>query len=151
LISAAIYFYSLALLMMPVARYSERLAARGLTWTQMLVRQAVVAVVVIATWTGINVGYLRLALGPLFWPIVLEDKWMFQLLSGIATYGTALGFTLSWQSVHRERERQRREADLVILARDAELTAIKAQMQPHFMLNALTSLLVLIDKDPAMA
>jgi two-component system, LytTR family, sensor kinase len=51
----------------------------------------------------------------------------------------------------RERERERREADLTVAARDAELLAIKAQFQPHFVLNALNSLLALIDADPALA
>ena len=39
----------------------------------------------------------------------------------------------------------------MLVARDAELGAIRAQFQPHFVLNALNSLLALIDKDPALA
>jgi LytS/YehU family sensor histidine kinase len=66
-------------------------------------------------------------------------------------YGTVLGITLTSQSWTRERERERREAELAIVAREAELSAIRNQFQPHFVLNALNSLLALIDTDPALA
>ena len=64
---------------------------------------------------------------------------------------TVRGLTLTAQAWTRERERERREAALVVAARDSELAAIKTQFQPHFVLNALNSLLALIDRDPALA
>jgi LytS/YehU family sensor histidine kinase len=92
-----------------------------------------------------------MAVGANFWQLVYADTWMFQLFTAVTTYGMALGAMLALQSADRERERERRESQLLILARDSELAAIKAQMQPHFVLNVLNSILALIDKDPALA
>ena len=85
------------------------------------------------------------------WNEVFADNWMFQLMSALFVYAAALGLMLTAQAHARERLRERREADLLIVARDAELAAIKAQLQPHFVLNALNSVLALIDKDPGLA
>ena len=49
------------------------------------------------------------------------------------------------------RLRQQREGQLEVVAREAELQAIKAQLQPHFLLNSLNSVLALIRHDPAAA
>jgi LytS/YehU family sensor histidine kinase len=69
----------------------------------------------------------------------------------VTAYGTVIGLTMAAASFQRERERERREAALAIQARDAELGAIRSQFQPHFVLNALNSLLALIERDPAAA
>src|SRR4029453_514611 len=68
-----------------------------------------------------------------------------------AIYGAALGLTLASLAIARDRERTRRQHELEVAARDAELLALQAQFQPHFVLNALNSLLALIDSDPALA
>jgi hypothetical protein len=151
LMNAAVYIYTLALLMVPVARVSQRLASRRLPTSLLVARHLVVAGAAIAIWVSVNVLFLRLTVGPAMWELVLADAWMFQVLSSVAYYGAALGIVLAVQGHDRERRRERREAELTIVAREAELAAIKAQLQPHFVLNALNSLLVLIDKDPALA
>jgi LytS/YehU family sensor histidine kinase len=76
---------------------------------------------------------------------------MFQLLTIAMIYAAGASIGLTVQSADRERERQQREARLEVLAREAELTAIKAQLQPHFLFNSLNSILALIDDDPAEA
>ena len=149
--TAAVYFYTLALLMMPVSRWSGRLAERRVPPALLVVSHAGAASVVIAIWVAVNVGFLRLVVGPLMWETVFAGNWMFQLMGAAFVYGAALGLMLTAQAHARERQRERREADLLIVARDAELAAIKAQLQPHFVLNALNSVLVLIDKDPVLA
>lgn len=105
----------------------------------------------IAVWLGANATYDRLAVGPHFWTVIYANNWLFQCLFAVTAYGMVLGVTLAVESWRRERERERREATLAILAREAELGAIRAQFQPHFVLNALNSLLALIDSDPALA
>ena len=72
------------------------------------------------------------------------------MTAGLA-YGAALGITLASLAWARERQRARREHELIVAARDAELSLLKAQFQPHFVLNALNSLLALVDRDPALA
>jgi sensor histidine kinase YesM len=55
-----------------------------------------------------------------------------------------LSFVLVWVFVHlrlrRERLRQREKEDLAQRMSDLEITALKAQMNPHFIFNCLTSI-----------
>jgi hypothetical protein len=46
---------------------------------------------------------------------------------------------------------ERRSFDLLSLAREAELRALKAQLQPHFLFNSLNSISALTRSDPAAA
>ena len=150
-VTGAFYYYTLAVLMVPVARWSKRLHDRRLGTLAVAIRHHVVGILVVLAWQSLNLLYARMSVGPGFWQLIYADTWMFQLFTVVTTYGTALGVMLALQSADRERERERRESQLLILARDSELAAIKAQMQPHFVLNVLNSILALIDKDPVLA
>lgn len=149
--SSAVYFLSLALLMIPIARVSERLLTDRHGAVTVALAHLALGLVTVAVWQAIVLAYHRIVVGPYFWEIVYARSWMFQLLFAVAIYGTALSVTLTRQAWRRERERERREAALIVAARDAELMALKAQFQPHFVLNALNSLLALIDVNPALA
>src|SRR5262249_19177243 len=92
----------------------------------------------------------RIEIGPYYWR-VYTGTWLFQLLFAASVYGTVRGLMLGATFWRRDRERERREAALELAARDLELSAIRTQFQPHFVLNALNSLLALIDDDPALA
>ena len=76
---------------------------------------------------------------------------MLQLLSAGFLYAAAVGLGVIVQGFDRERLRQQREAELELVARDAELTAIKSPLQPHFLLNSLNSILALVEHDSAQA
>jgi LytS/YehU family sensor histidine kinase len=71
-------------------------------------------------------------------------NWVFVVLLWTAIYVGAHGF-LRWRFSEIQRLR------LEVLARDAELQALHAQIQPHFLFNALNVLRALIDEDPARA
>jgi hypothetical protein len=49
------------------------------------------------------------------------------------------------------RDAERREVQLRLLAREAELKALKSQVQPHFLFNCLNSISALAGSDPARA
>jgi LytS/YehU family sensor histidine kinase len=55
------------------------------------------------------------------------------------------------QAAGRARENERRQHALVLTAREAELRALSAQLEPHFLLNTLNSVLALVDNRPADA
>ena len=105
----------------------------------------------LAIWGAAEAIFARLRYGESFWQLAYADSWTLQLLSAASLYTAAVGLGVIVESVDRERLRQQREAELELLARDAELTAIKSQLQPHFLLNSLNSILALVEHDPARA
>jgi signal transduction histidine kinase len=72
---------------------------------------------------------------------VIDESWMYQVLTTTLEYGALLGIILALQARRRERESE-------ALTREAELAAARAQLHPHFMLNSLNSVVSLIDTDP---
>lgn len=148
---AAVYVLSLAAFSLPAQRWARRslLTNRSPIW--LLGAHVMVAAATILAWLGFNVLWDRWMVGPDFWVIIYANNWLFQLVSGATAYGTVIGLTLAVEGWRRERERERREAALLVQARDAELAVIRSQFQPHFVLNALTSLLALIPRDPDAA
>jgi sensor histidine kinase YesM len=147
----AVYVLSLAVVSAPARAWARQSLAVPRSAARLVGLHAMLAVATVAAWFSVNLLWDWLLLGPSFWPIIYANNWLFQLLSGLTAYGTVIGLTIAAASFRRERERERREAALLIQARDAELGAIRSQFQPHFVLNALNSLLALIDRDPAAA
>ena len=105
----------------------------------------------VTIWGAAETTFMRLRYGENFWQLVYADSWTLQLLSVVLLYTAAVGLGVIVQSYDREQLRQQREAELGLVARDAELTAIKSQLQPHFLLNSLNSILALVEHDPARA
>ena len=149
--SAAVCVFTLALLMIPVRRWTARLLAVPRPTVTLVAAHVAMAVTVLALWFGVQLVFHRVTVGPDYWRYVYADSWLFQLMTSALAYGAALGITLASLAWARERQRARREHELVVAARDAELSLLRAQFQPHFVLNALNSLLALVDRDPALA
>ncbi len=75
--------------------------------------------------------------------------WMTTLGSGIGLAWVAL-YLGAHAFVRLERER-RRATELEAASREAELQALKAQLDPHFMFNSLNAIRSLIEENPARA
>lgn len=148
---SAVYLYSLAILSIPATLWARRSLVSERPSVIVVSSHIAAGILTVAAWFGVNVLSDRLALGPDFWLIIYANNWLFQLIFAVTTYGSVIGIALATEGWRRQREREQREAALMIQTRDAELTAIRAQFQPHFVLNALNSLLALIDADPALA
>jgi LytS/YehU family sensor histidine kinase len=149
--SAAVEYYTLAVLSVPLWALSRRLSEKNWTRSQLVLMHALLGIATIALWQGVHVLYSRLAVGPDFWARVYGDNWPYQLMQALFLYSTLLGFILVIQASQRASAQDMREAELLLQTRDAELNAIRAQIKPHFLCNALTSLMALIDRDPAEA
>src|SRR6202171_6496926 len=71
--------------------------------------------------------------------------------SGVLIYLLSVALHYVWLASETSREAERREMQARVLARDSELKALKAQVNPHFIFNSLHSISALTTIDAAKA
>lgn len=70
---------------------------------------------------------------------------------GVMLYLMSVSFHYVVLTQQAGREAERRETEAMMLARDAELRALRAQLSPHFLFNSLNSISALATSDGASA
>ncbi|MGH8239174.1 MAG: sensor histidine kinase [Steroidobacteraceae bacterium] len=76
---------------------------------------------------------------------------------GLMVFAGAIGISLAVlghylvSAFERSRNAERRALELQVLAREAELKSLRAQLDPHFLFNSLNSVAALIGNDTAAA
>jgi hypothetical protein len=70
---------------------------------------------------------------------------------GALVYLLAVSFHYVLLGVDATRRAEQRSIELSMLAREAELRALRAQVHPHFLFNSLNSIAALVSTDPAQA
>jgi sensor histidine kinase YesM len=74
------------------------------------------------------------------------------MISIFAGFALALaGWLTIYFAVHSRRRREAQQLELRVIARDAQLEALRAQLNPHFLFNCLNSLRHLIGAHPERA
>ena len=153
----AVYWLSWWCLAPAVFWWCRRLRRLGL-WVRAagLLAGALVAVLVaplIAHAIGLLQGSLQLCIGDCDpRPMLFSPPWFMQMVrvAGV-NLPVYAGFVLAWHAAtfYREaRDRQIKAAQLELLLNQAQLEALRSQLNPHFLFNALHSLAELVHQDP---
>ena len=79
------------------------------------------------------------------------EYYTWETLMGVLIYGTLAGLCYAVLLHRRMREEEARAARALALQTEAELRALRSQLNPHFLFNTLHSLLALVRDDPARA
>jgi LytS/YehU family sensor histidine kinase len=123
---------------------------RGGRILRTVVTHAVAAALICSVWVLSGAGAARL-LVPL-WGETFPGRYAAQVpvlfSTGILLYLLSLALHAVLLAVEATREAERHALQLQVLAREAELKALRAQMDPHFLFNALNSVSALVGTDP---
>jgi len=136
-------------------------AARGLMthwgwkqmdWRALVPRVMLMAIVLSLLWSGLGYGYTFGVLG---------QPWTQKFGIGLVFLASSLNGTaimVGWQSIYffyhmldRVQRMQIEQLRLAANVKEAELRALKSQVNPHFLFNSLNSLRALIDEDAPRA
>ncbi|MFI5355789.1 MAG: sensor histidine kinase [Opitutales bacterium] len=125
---------------------------RQLSGAALVPRVLIGALVLAVTWTVVtwplytyfDVGYeaKKLSATALFTYSVFNGMWIYSFWS-LLYFG--------YHIADRFRRSELERAQLAAAVKEAELRALKSQVNPHFIFNALNSLRALIDEDPTRA
>lgn len=134
-----------------MGRVAPRIARRGRFWACHLAAAALyISCCVVGTWLLFRFFH-RLETGVWDWSIGRLGVLTWQLLIGTLLYTVlaGLGHAVALQvRLHEEANRAIRAREL---AARAQLEALRARLDPHFLFNTLHSLLALVRRDPEMA
>ena len=76
---------------------------------------------------------------------------IWNLMMGSWLYLVVAGLSYATRAQHRIRAQEATAAEARLLAQQAQLAALRAQINPHFLFNALHSVGALVTSDPALA
>ena len=102
-------------------------------------------------WLGVEVGLLAMNTGIALALRIAHSFAGFQFLDGFFVYGLIAAVSYVVRIARRLREQEARVARADALRMQAELAALRGQLNPHFLFNTLHTLTALVRRDPATA
>ena len=148
LVSSAANYVPLAGCSVVVWLASGWMAAQRWHRASRVLTHIVMGVVFVGVWQAAYAMYMMRAIGPGAWTRIFAGTVLFQLSNAAILYGAIVAVTLALQAAARERAQEQRQHALALAARDAEMRALVAQLEPHFLLNTLNSILALVEASP---
>jgi hypothetical protein len=127
--------------------------ARSTAWKVVAVH-ALAAVLASALWVAMAGAWARTLdslAGDLGAGALYLDRRALLLVIGALLFWLAAAFHYLLIAFEASRDAERRALELNLLAREAELKALRAQIDPHFIFNSLHSISALTAVDPAAA
>ena len=152
LISSANYNYLYALLSIFIWKICNKIPYEKMPKVFFVLFHFILSNTFSALWLTLVYGFWYLAQGKIIFEIVkFKEIVGWQFLFGISVYFLISGifYTIIYYRNYKQKEID--EAELKVLTRDAELKALKLQMNPHFLFNSLNSINALVTKDPNLA
>ncbi|PQJ34542.1 histidine kinase [Salinibacter sp. 10B] len=122
---------------------------RGVHWGWVLATHVLVGP--LYAWAGIEsyFGVYGLLAGGV--PTALGSRYLWIFFSNLTLYIVQFALYHLVQNVQRLRRKEQQAAELLARAREQELAALKAQINPHFLFNTLNSISATLARDPDQA
>jgi two-component system, LytTR family, sensor kinase len=116
---------------------------------RILLAHTIAASLIIFIWIYIGSVIMKLLHPePGYW---LEEKFLLRVLAGYSFYTIYVVFFYAVNYYNGFKEKLRSEGKLKALVKEAELHALKSQINPHFLFNSLNSISSLTMTDPGKA
>lgn len=132
--------------------YIERWGLKTMGWKGLLPRMIFLAVMLSTVWTIVGFGWSFGIMGEefpqKFNPFVLMAL---SIVNGIIIYACWFLGYFGYHVFDRFNRSEIERLRLATVVKDAELRALKSQVNPHFIFNSLNSVRALIDEDPPRA
>ncbi len=132
--------------------YIERWSLKEMSWLRLVPRAIGLAILMSLIWTIVGFGWIY---------GVVRDPWpdgvnpfvllAMSTINGVIVLAGWLSFYFIYHVFNRYTLLEIERLRLTTVVKDAELRALKSQINPHFMFNSLNSVRALIDEDPTRA
>ncbi len=143
-------------LLMPVRYLCAAVPLGEASWSRLVVTHGLGALFLSSAWVSIGAGLARFtafqgneADGRFAPPY--QDHVPGLLAGGVLLYVLAASIHYTLIAFEASRRAEQQSLEMAVLAREAEIRALKAQVHPHFLFNSLNSISSLTTSNPAQA